>query len=189
MERLTVFAGIIAIGLLSGGCAGVDHYTIPQQPIIFDDSGKINDAAAKQVKQGNKEIDKKFNGVRYYGTSMYLLVYSDGKGNIVWKILELPDQTKKMSAHPYNFLARLETQMTFTNGALDRSAQFVDATVVPRAMIEAAAQVLSFLAFDAEKYTVPPPELYKIVPTTGGFEFVGWPGKDRIKVTIPEGGR
>src|SRR6266446_8651669 len=114
MVGLTALAGVT-------GCAGVDHHMVPQQSMPFDAQGVANAAQAVKVRNANAEADSNFKGVRYYGTSWYLLVHSDGKGNIVWKVLELPDQTKLMSAHPYNYFARLEVQMTFVNGALDRS--------------------------------------------------------------------
>lgn len=175
---------------LAAGCAGVTHEQIAQTPLPMTAMG-IDESAATSIKEANARRDADFKGVRYYGTSMYLLVHSDGKGNIVWKILELPDQTKLMSARPYNVLARLEVQMTFVNGSLNRTSQLVDATVVPRALIEAAAKVAPLLApFDVTKaYTVPAPRLYKIVSTPKGYEFLGSPELPDVSVSVPGGGK
>jgi hypothetical protein len=191
MKRLFAHGVLFVFVVAAGGCAGVTHERIAQAPLPFTADGKgIDESAVGDVKTANARRDEGFKGVRYYGTSLYLLVYSDGKGDIVWKILELPDQTILMSARPYNVLARLEVQMTFVNGSLNRTAQLVDGTVVPRALIEAAAKVAPLLApFDAAKtYTVPAPRLFKIVPTLAGYDFIGSPALGEINVTVSGGG-
>jgi hypothetical protein len=198
MNKRALHVALAVLALTAAGCAGVTHEQIPQGllpfvPVGADDATvKTAGAAAESIRAENARQDGKFSGIRYYGTSQYLLVYSDGKGNISWKILELPDQTKLMSARPYNVLARLEVQMTFVNGTLSRTAQLVDGTVVPRQLIETATKFASSLAlFDAPAYEVPAPRLYKIVeiPEPPYYAFLGNPElKDRVKVTVPGGG-
>jgi hypothetical protein len=192
MSIPTSYAAAVAISVMMVGCAGVNHDQIVQAPLPFKTDGSgVDESVSQPVRNENARSDADFKGIRYYGTSLYLLVYSDGRGNIVWKVLELPDQTKLMSAKPYNLLARLEVQLTFANGTLARASQFVDATAVPRALIEAAAKVAPLLGlFDAAAYQVPAPRLYKIVPIPGGFEFVGNAElKEGIRVTVPGGGK
>jgi hypothetical protein len=175
----TLRAALLFTITVAMGCAGLTHRQVPQQPVPLD-----RDATATRI--ANRQEDEKFDGIRYYGTSMYLLVYSDGKGNIVWKLLELPDQTKKMSASYHSFFAKVEAQMTFVNGSLDRSVHAVDATVVPRALIEAAEKAVSLAMADQPRgYTVPSPQLFKIIPTCDGFQFIGTMSDIKINVTIP----
>src|ERR1700730_9618812 len=57
----------------------------------------------------------KDDGIRYYQSSPYLLVYSDSKGGLQGRILYLPDQTKKMAVEPHVFLGRSELTMFFRN--------------------------------------------------------------------------
>src|SRR5687767_993882 len=84
---------LVASALALGGCAGVRHRPVPPHS---GDRG---------------------NGIRYYQTSMYLLVYANGKGGLGHEIVELPDPTKKMMAEPYADLASLNMELKFKNGA------------------------------------------------------------------------
>lgn len=173
---------IILVFAVTSGCAGVKHAAIPYVGIPADD-GK-NSVEIESVKRRNIEADNRANGIRYYGSSLYLLVNSDGRGKIEWRILELPDQTKKMVAQPYNFLATIKTDMSFNDGVLNQSKVAIDASVVPRALIETVAKVLPYLAAaDAPSYEVPSVEIYKIVARNNTFEFVGGPGDKPIRVT------
>lgn len=171
------------------GCAGVKHAAIPYEGIPADD-GKNNSGRMEieSAKRRNIEADYRANGIRYYGSSLYILVNSDGRGNIQWRILELPDQTKKMVAQPYNFLATIKTDMGFSNGVLNQFKVAIDASVVPKALIETVSKVLPYLmAADAE-YKVPSVEIYKIVASNNTFEFVGGHGDQPISVTTGKNG-
>lgn len=161
------------------GCAGIKHAAIPYEGIP---DGK-NSEEIESAKRRNIEADNRANGIRYYGSSLYILVNSDGRGNIEWRILELPDQTKKMVAQPYNFLANIKTDMTFSNGVLNQSKVAIDASVVPKALIETVAKALPFLAAARAEYKVPSVQIYKIVARGNTFEFVGGAGDEPIYVT------
>ena len=87
MGRFGVWGVWACVGLL-GGCAGVSHSPV-----------------------ASSSADRCVNGIRYYQNSLYLLVYSDGKGGIVSEFMYLPDTTKKMVACPHNFAADLDGLM------------------------------------------------------------------------------
>jgi Zn-dependent M32 family carboxypeptidase len=137
--------------------------------------------------------DESATGVRYYESSQYLLVYSDGKGGLAWQIQEMPDQTKKRVATPTQIWSKLETKLTFSNGVLATSKDVATASTIPKAVIAAVEKVVSTLApaiaaeKEANEYRVPAPLLYKIVyvsPTE--IQFIGGKTKpDKINVTLP----
>jgi len=142
MNRITLVA-LLALAL--GGCAWVTHQELAEDK---------DDAA---------------EGIRYYQASPYLLVHSDGKGGLVWKIIYLPDQTKKMVAKPVNLLSKSESTLNFDNGVLTSAKDVLTADVVPKAIIEAVQKAASsFLAMaraEVPEQEVPAPHLYKIVVT------------------------
>jgi hypothetical protein len=154
MHRACVFVFLIFAGI-SGGCAGVQH--LPVRDMKADDTAK---------------------GVRYYRESQYLLIYSRPDGMRDWTILHLPDPTKKMSAEPYNFWSKVTTNMKFENGVLTDSADTADATVVPKAILDAVKTVVSAAGLLAKPTTAPhpqpePPVIYKIVVTNDIVSFKG----------------
>ncbi len=164
MTRLLMGFGML---IALTGCAGVEHTRVTD--------------------------DSKATGIRYYGTSYYLLVYATGTGSIQWEVMELPDQTKLMSARPYANLAQLDSDLEFVNGVLVQAESSADSTVVPRALMAAAGEFVAIAAealagaADANPLArpLPPPHLYKISPSGIGFEFVGGPAGKAISVTIP----
>jgi hypothetical protein len=81
--------------------------------------------------------DERARGIRYYGTSPYLIAYSDGKGGMVTQVTFLPDPAKKMSAAPKAALADVGATMTFDRGVLTQSTENGDATAVPTAILKA----------------------------------------------------
>ena len=171
------------------GCAGVDFQGVPQSTWSVDT--RCADAVPKEQAPEKSWFHSEPDGIRYYGTSLYLLVYPDGRGNLVWQILELPDRTKLMSAHPYSYFADLDSSFQFDNGMLVGARQAADGTAVPRAVISAAMQLVTALAaaaaggmktammFDGtsppkdQKYEVPPVHFYKIVADANGIHFRG----------------
>jgi len=169
---------ILSLAILLTGCAGVSHKPIPYTQISGTTSA---DAAIK----ANASADEKAKGIRYYQTSPYLLVYSDGKGGIGWKIYYLPDQTRKMSAEPYNFLSKVKADLTFSNGMLTDSTADIDATTLPKGIISAVEKLLPSLlaAADQPPHEIPPPRLYKIVVKGGEIILAGSPGDRTIRVT------
>jgi len=143
-------------------------------------------------------------GIRYYQSSPYLLVYSDSKGGLQWKILFLPDQTKKMMVTPKVRGGRSEMTLYFHNGILAVSTEVGDTTELPKALIAAAQSVAPLIAVaslsaakaarkkdDKEEPKpkpplVPPPSLYKIVINGSNVEFIGGEGDAPIIVNIEE---
>src|SRR5262245_1428713 len=83
------------------------------------------------------EDDQKATGFRYYESSPYILVYSDGT-SLKSDLLYLPDRTRKMSVELFDFLSSNTTKLTFLNGILTSADTEGDATAVPKAVIEAA---------------------------------------------------
>jgi len=146
------------------GCAGVNHTHVDDT-----DSG---------------------TGVRYYQASPYLLVNSDARGGLQWRILYLPDRTKKMQASPYAFAGRTDMTLQFRNGVLTDATSAADATEVPKALVaavQAAASSIASSAFIARggevSKTVPGPYLYKIVVTGSEVAFIG--GKGTADIVVP----
>lgn len=146
--------------------------------------------------------DAATNGIRYYEAAPFLLVYSDGKGNVISQIKFLPDVTTKRSIDPFAFLAQNETTLTFTNGVLSQSKTVVDETVVPKAIVSALEKiaVAAMAAADAplgfNQVDVPLPRLYKIVITAtdvvleGGSAFSADGTKlDSIRAAITDPGK
>jgi hypothetical protein len=162
VNRIGWVVAVLALSL--SGCAWVTH---------------------REVSESN---DDKADGIRYYQASPYLLVHSDGKGGIVWKIVYLPDQTKKMVAKSVNFLAKTESALTFDNGVLTSSKDVLTADTVPKAIVEAVQKAASsFLAMaraEVSEQEIPRPHLYKIVVTGAVVEFYGGPADVPIKVTV-----
>src|SRR5262249_12652895 len=115
------------------GCAGVSYKGIPVRAVELDAQG--NDKEADKALVANRAADAAVDGIRYYDTSLYLLVNSDGKGGIQWRILELPDQTKLRAVKPYNMVAQLDSTLVFKNGMLTGTKEQADSTAVPRAII------------------------------------------------------
>ena len=135
-------------------------------------------------------MDETDTGLRYFGTSPYLIAYSDGKGGIVTQISYLPDPAKKMSAKPSSRLTDVTAEMEFDRGVLTTSKETGDATAVPKAIVEAvqafAPQLLKALnkVDKTNEYTVPPPYLFKIVVRGNDVYFMGGPADTPIKITL-----
>ena len=159
---------ILVLAVLLGGCiAKVTHTAVPP-----DDNG---------------------SGLRYYQASPYLLVNSDSKGGLQWRILYLPDQTKKMMAHPTVLGGRSELTLQFRNGVLAGTSELGDTSEVPRAVIAAAQSAIPLIAglFEAPSarvgtQSVPAPYLYKIVVQGDTVSFIGKQGDTPITVTLRE---
>jgi hypothetical protein len=171
---------VSAVGVLLGGCAGVTYQPVSYTPIARDGSN------AAEAKKANDAADESASGIRYYQASPYLLVYSDGKGGIVWKIYYLPDQTRKMTATPYNYVAKVTANLTFSRGVLTDSTEDVDTTAVPKAILAAAEKLLPLALADTtpEERTVLPPRLYKILVAGDTITLAGGPGDTNVSVTI-----
>lgn len=118
---------------------------------------------------GTTALDDKVNGIRYYESAPFLLVYTDGKGGVISELKFLPDVTTKRSVDPFAVLAQNETTLTFTNGVLSQSKTVVDETTVPKAVVSALEKVATaaMSAADApegfRQADLPLPRLYKIV--------------------------
>src|SRR4051812_37025444 len=116
VAALTAFAATLTA---ASGCARIHHNVVK------------NDAD-----------DSKSTGFRYYQGAWYLLVYSDPKLGKTGKLHFLPDQTAKMSATPYNFWASLDGTLDFENGILTQSKAVGDETVVPKAILAVAKEII-----------------------------------------------
>ena len=151
----------------------------------------------------HEAIDEKADatnvGIRYYESSPYLIVYSNGKGGIVTQLEYLPDPGKKMSATPQSNNASLKTTLTFENGVLTKADADGEAASVPKAIVSAIKTAApkftgalnvptdEEIQKDEEKpYTVPAPYIYKIVVDGSTVMFKGGQGKTDIKVTLLE---
>lgn len=189
MIEILSLTALIATTFLVSGCAWVTH-----KPVIYhpypSDGNAIEDR--KKVKAENAEEDKKHTGsVRYYLSSPYLLVYSDGKGNLYWKVHNLPDQTKMMMATPHQFFAKTTANFTFTNGVLTSSKTEADSTAAIKAVIGAIEKVLPLVgtAFvDTTRTTkIQAPRLYKIVVIEDTLKLIGIPSQETISITLKPG--
>lgn len=108
--------------------------------------------------------EKAAEGFRYYDTSPFLLVYTDGKGGLKSELLYLPDSMKKRSIRPYAYGAKNDTTLKFDNGRLVGAKAVVDETAVPVAAISALEKVATSLvkAANSGNDGIPPPYLYRI---------------------------
>lgn len=163
MRKLTpvVCAALLASGLASGCVSAVTH-----QPASANGTG-----------------------IRYYGQSPYLLIYSNSKGGLQWQILYLPDQSKLMMATPTLIGGRQELTMYFQNGVLTGSSEVSDTAQLPRsiiAAIQSAAPLLAGASFAADPNEVPAPYLFKIVVNGANVELRGGQGDTKIRVPLVE---
>lgn len=110
------------------------------------------------------EDERAAEGFRYYDTSPFLLVYTDGKGGLKSELLYLPDSTKKRSIRPFAYGAKNDTTLKFENGRMVGAKAVVDETAVPVAAISALEKVATSLAKAANSGNdgIPPPYLYRI---------------------------
>lgn len=157
---LNVKVVVAAVTILVSGCAGYSAVPIH-----------------------NSDEDKKADGVRYYEIAPFLLVYSDGKGNLTSKIEMMPDTSKKMTMDLYSFAANNNSTLTFKNGILTNSKLVLDSTVIPLALIDTiqtlgvAAASAAFMAPDSgTTRSIPAPYLFKIVIDKNGTRLVGGQG-------------
>ena len=165
-----LLAAVVPASLLVS-CAGVTHRPLPN---------------------GDPSAEQEARGIRYYQSSLYLLVYSDGQGGLVSRIIELPDPTKKMVAEPYSVLSRIDLRLKFENGVLRNSAESPDATPLPRAVLEAVegvvrtatARISRQAAARGAEASFPAPYIYKIVTDGDGIRFIGGQGDAPVRVTL-----
>lgn len=134
--------------------------------------------------------DKTNDGIRYYNSSPYLLVYSNGKGGLVTQILFIADPTKKMSVKVNSFLSTAQTTMEFDNGVYKSAKNTIDATAFPQAIIKAVqavgVELLSAANAPSNSSTasLPAPYLYRILINGNKVSFVGGKGNIDISVNI-----
>ncbi len=157
---------IILFGL--AGCAGTETYRVSNEALKID--GKMDDSQA--------------DGIRYYESAPFILVYSDGTGGLQSKFLFMPDLTQKRVISPYEILASNTTTLKFENGVLTEGSTTVDTTVVPKAIIGSLEKVAIGLAAGAfntargskPSAQLPPPRLYKVVVDGESARLAGGPG-------------
>lgn len=185
MTKISVSAILSAMVLL-GGCADITHKPMLYHQYPIDEKNTAGINAANELNA--KEDHDYTKGVRYYLSAPYLLVYTDGKGNLLWKIYNLPDPTKLMVAEPTQILAKTTSNLTFTNGMLTSSHTEADSTGIPKAVISALEKVLPLMAADAPepKNEIPAPRLYKLKINKDTIELIGTQptDKDKIQVSI-----
>jgi hypothetical protein len=128
------------------------------------------------------------NGLRYYNSSPYVLLYSNGKGGIISQIIYLPDPHSKMTASPKSFLSSIQATLEFDKGVLKSAKNTVDATVIPSAIVSAmktaAPAFLAAMNEPAQARVVPAPYLYKIIVRTDKVSFIGDKGDIDVKVNV-----
>lgn len=138
---------------------------------VVDDNGKTDNDASQ--------------GIRYYEPAPYLLVYTDGKGNLTSQIIMMPDLTQKRVIDLYAYASSNNSTLDFNNGMLTKSSVEVDTTAVPSALID-TIQTLGVeaigAAFNAPQsgvtHAIPAPYLFKIIVGKDGTTLVGGQGKD-----------
>lgn len=131
----------------------------------------------------NNKQDAKADGVRYYEIAPFLLVYSDGKGNLTSQIVMMPDTSKKMTLDLYAIAANNDSTLNFENGVLTSSKFILDSSEVPQSLI-ATIQTLGTAAVSAAfnepelgtTRRIPAPYLFKIVIDNDGTRLVGGQG-------------
>ncbi|MEQ1515122.1 MAG: hypothetical protein ABL931_01380 [Usitatibacteraceae bacterium] len=153
------FGAALLLSVILSSCAGVDFRSIPYTTA---------DTA-----------DKEANGFRYYDTSPFLLVYTDGKGGLTSSVLYLPDTTKLRTVHPFAYGAKNDTTLTFDNGRLAQSKSVVDETVIPKAVLSALEKVGTAMAKAANakeakpEALIPTPYLFRIIYDGNKWELRG----------------
>jgi hypothetical protein len=158
-SKMTAYALAAGMTLLVG-CAGYSA-----RPL----NGSVDNANAQ--------------GIRYYEPAPFLLVYSDGKGNLTSQIIMMPDTSKLMVMDLHAFAAKNNSTLTFDDGVLTSSKFVVDSTAVPAALIDTiktlgtAAISSAFNAPDSgTTRRIPAPYLFKIVIGRDGTKLVGGQG-------------
>jgi hypothetical protein len=195
--KLLAYACLLASVLLAG-CAGTHVYNVQyectkpevdeskSEPKKKKPESKLDVRCSKELQPASKgKADNSVEGIRYYESSPYLLVYSDGKGGLVSKLIHLPDLTKKRVIQPFAYLAANNSTLTFTNGMLTQSKVVADETVVPKAVIGVLQQTA--MAALGKSFNVagapttphhPPPYLFKVELSNGQAKLVGERGMD-----------
>mgnify|MGYP000549847843 CR=1 FL=1 len=148
---------IVAVLFFLSGCAGFS---------VQDDNDK-------------PEVD----GIRYYEPAPFLLIYSDGKGNLTSQIIMMPDTQKKRVIDMHAFAAKNNTTLSFNKGVLESSKFVVDSTALPSTLItsiKSLGTAAISAAFNAPESgitrQIPAPYLYKIVIGKDGTKLVGGQG-------------
>lgn len=136
--------------VLLAGCAGVDV------TVIADANA---DAAA--------------NGLRYYDTSPFLLLYTDAKGGLRSELLYLPDTTKKRAITPYHYAASNDTVLTFDQGRLVQAKTAINETVLPAAVVKSLENLAAARLAAGVERTIPAPSLFRIVKQGGNWTLAG----------------
>lgn len=145
---------ILGAAAIAAGCAGITAKPVP-------------DADADTT-----------SGFRYYDTSPFLLMYTDGKGGLTSKLMYLPDTTKLRSIAPYNVLANNTTTLKFDHGRLLGAKAVVDEAAIPSAIVASlekiAVAALKVAALNASpEQGIPAPYLFRIVKTSTGWDLKG----------------
>lgn len=140
LMRAAIVIALAAAGALAG-CAGLKMENAP---------AGYSDTSAE--------------GFRYYDTSPFFLVYTDGKGGIKSQVLYLPDKQKKRSIKPYAYGAKNDTTLKFENGMLKEAKAVVDETVIPVAAISTLEKIATSLvkAANGGADGIPAPYLFRI---------------------------
>jgi hypothetical protein len=123
------------------------------------------------------------HGIRYYEPAPFLLVYSDGKGNLSSQIIMMPDTQKRRVIDLYAYASSNNSTLDFSNGMLTKSVMALDTTTVPSTLLKTiqtlGVEAIS-AAFNAPQsgvtHAIPAPYLYKIVVNDKGTYLVGGQG-------------
>ena len=160
------------LACLAPACASVDHV-------------RVVPANADEVQ-----------GIRYYDSSVYLLVFPNPDGTLDMGIHYLPDPNRKMAVHPHSFAGKVDVTLDFEDGALKSAKSGADTTVVPKAILKAAEVFLGTLLdvgiaapeppIRPDILEVPPPHIYKILVVGDIVHFVGGPGNRHFEISLVE---
>jgi hypothetical protein len=172
-------AGVFLLGgflALLGGCLRVTHRPLPPGDLTEDVTAR---------------------GIRYYGTSLYLLLHSDGEGGVVTRLLELPDVTRKTSLEVEGVFGSVDLQLRLRDGALTESDERLRNDVLALTLMEAAGSIAQSAASgmyrgdpaSMREHQLPPPSLYKIVARGSHLELLGGQGDAPIRVPLPRSKR
>jgi len=154
--------GVVAIALCVAGCAGVTF-----KPVTDDTTA---------------------TGLRYSDSAPYLFMVKGPNGKWNSQLVYLPDQTRKYQANVWAFLAQNNSSFTYsTNGVLTDTSSTLDTTVIPQAILQAAAAASKFFPAGA------PTSLTELLDqnndTIGLFKIVNvWTGSKWQLGVVGDGG-
>ncbi len=121
--------------------------------------------------------DETTDGLRYYETAPFVLVYADGLGGLHSEMLYLPDTTRKKAIDPFAFVSRNTSSLAFSNGTLAPTDMLLTPADLPQSILNVAENAARHAFRDVARRApkgpngeraVPPPALFRIVVKPDG---------------------